>query len=53
LIGMDIGDQSALDKTLLKLDGTANKSRLGANAILSASMAAANAGAAEARQLLF
>ncbi len=44
--GLDPVDQSKLDKTLLRLDGTKNKSRLGANAILSVSLAAARAAAA-------
>jgi len=46
LLGMDVMDLSALDKKLIALDGTANKSRLGANAILGVSIAAAHAGAA-------
>lgn len=41
--GMDVSDQARLDETLIELDGTTNKSRLGANAILSVSMAAARA----------
>jgi enolase len=45
--GLDAGDQSALDKALIELDGTPNKSRLGANAILGVSLAAAHAQAAE------
>lgn len=45
LVGRDGLDQSALDHAMIELDGTANKSRLGANAILSVSMAAANAAA--------
>ncbi len=44
--GLDPTDQTKLDKALLKLDGTKNKSRLGANAILSVSLAAARAAAA-------
>jgi enolase len=43
--GMDAADQIALDNAMIKLDGTANKSKLGANAILSVSMAAARASA--------
>ncbi len=43
--GMDAADQSALDACMLALDGTANKSKLGANAILGVSMAAARAAA--------
>jgi enolase len=45
--GLDAGDQSALDGALIELDGTPNKSRLGANAILGVSLAAAHAQAAE------
>ncbi len=41
--------QAALDRTALELDGTPNKSRLGANAILAVSLAAAHAAAAEER----
>lgn len=44
--GMDAGDQAALDRRLLDLDGTPNKARLGANAILGVSLAVAHAGAA-------
>ncbi len=46
LLGMDVTDQARIDDTLIALDGTANKSRLGANAILGASLAAAKAAAA-------
>ncbi len=46
--GIDAGDQSALDERLIDLDGTPNKARLGANAILSVSLANAKAAAAEA-----
>jgi enolase len=45
LLGQNVLDQSAIDNTLLQLDATKDKSRLGANAILSVSMAAANAAA--------
>jgi enolase len=45
--GMDADDQGALDRALCELDGTPNKSRLGANAILGVSLAAAHAQAAE------
>lgn len=45
LIGMDARDQVAIDKTLIELDGTENKSKLGANAILAVSMAIAKAAA--------
>jgi enolase len=45
--GLDAADQQGLDRALIALDGTANKSRLGANAILGVSLAAAHAQAAE------
>ena len=45
LVGADIEDQRAIDETLLELDGTANKSALGANATLGVSLAAAKAAA--------
>jgi enolase len=45
IIGMNIFDQVGLDKTLIELDGTENKGKLGANAILGVSLAAANAAA--------
>ena len=45
LVGHDVLEQAALDKLLIELDGTENKSRLGANAILGASLAAAKAAA--------
>ena len=45
LLGMDATDQRAIDATLIALDGTANKSRLGANAILGVSLAVAKAAA--------
>jgi enolase len=47
IAGDDVMDQSGLDRKLVELDGTANKSRLGANAILGVSLAAARAAAAE------
>src|SRR2546429_3030220 len=46
VVGLDARDQHALDKRMIELDGTPTKSRLGANAILAVSMAAARAGAA-------
>ena len=46
-------DQAALDKRLIELDGTPSKSRLGANAVLSVSMAAAHAAAAAAGEPLY
>jgi enolase len=51
--GLDAGDQRALDERLLELDGTPNKGRLGANAILGVSLASAKAAAAEAGLSLF
>ena len=48
IIGLDAADQSFIDKTMLDLDGTEDKSRLGANAILAVSMALAKAAAEEA-----
>ena len=45
LIGMNVLDQPAIDKTMIDLDGTPNKTRLGANAILGASLACAKAAA--------
>jgi enolase len=53
LSGFDAEDQLAVDRTLIELDGTANKSRLGANAILGVSLACAKASAAELDQPLF
>jgi enolase len=47
LLGRDALQQEALDRTMIELDGSANKSRLGANAILGVSLAAAKAAAAE------
>ncbi len=48
LIGFDAADQRAVDAALITLDGTQNKARLGANAILGASLATAKAAAADA-----
>ena len=45
LVGMNVLDQVAIDKAMIELDGTPNKSRLGANAILGASLACAKAAA--------
>jgi len=47
--GQDAANQAALDRMLITLDGTSNKARLGANAILAVSLAAAHAAAAEQR----
>ena len=49
VVGLDAAEQAALDAALIELDGTPNKSRLGANAILGVSLAAAYAQAAEQR----
>ncbi len=46
LIDMDVTDQASIDMTMIELDGTPNKSRLGANAILACSLASAHAAAA-------
>ena len=51
--GLDARDQAALDRRLVELDGTPHKGRLGANAILGVSLAAAKAAAAEAGVSLF
>ncbi|HEY4810806.1 MAG TPA: phosphopyruvate hydratase [Solirubrobacteraceae bacterium] len=53
LTGMEAADQEALDRALIALDGTPNKSRLGANAILGVSLAAAQAQAAEEQRPLW
>ncbi|MEX2198829.1 MAG: phosphopyruvate hydratase [Burkholderiales bacterium] len=48
IVGLDASEQAFIDKTLIELDGTENKSRLGANALLAVSMAAARSAAEEA-----
>ncbi len=53
VVGMDAVDQRALDRRMLELDGTPNKGKLGANAILAVSMAAARAAAGASRQPLY
>jgi enolase len=53
LLGWDIADQTGVDAAMIKLDGTANKSKLGANAILAVSLAVAKAAAAEANLPLY
>ena len=53
LLGMDALNQVAIDKTMLELDGTANKGRLGANAILGVSLAVAKAAAEALGQPLY
>jgi len=51
--GLDVADQAAIDRAMIELDGTPAKGRLGANAILGVSLAAARAAAAEAGQPLW
>jgi enolase 1/2/3 len=53
VVGLDADDQGGLDRTLIELDGTPNKGRLGANAILGVSLAVAKAAAADAGASLF
>ncbi|MCG9880909.1 MAG: phosphopyruvate hydratase [Bacteroidia bacterium] len=53
LIGLDVFEQNEIDRRLLALDGTENKSKLGANAILAVSMACAKAAAIEANMPLY
>ena len=53
ITGMDARDQAAIDRVLCDLDGTPNKARLGANAIVAVSMAVLHAAAADAREPLW
>ena len=53
VVGMDAGNQRGIDVAMIKLDGTVNKSSLGANAILGVSLAAARAAANSSGQSLF
>lgn len=53
LIGEDAMDQRLIDETMIEIDGTHNKSKLGANAILGVSLAVAKAAAAESSQSLY
>ena len=53
LIGYDVADQTGIDQLMIELDGTENKSKLGANAMLAVSMAVAKAAAEEAALPLF
>lgn len=53
LIGNDVADQTGIDEMMIRLDGTANKGKLGANAMLAVSMAVAKAAAEEAGLPLF
>ncbi len=51
--GMEVSDQEAIDRKMIELDGTENKDRLGANAMLAVSLAAAHAAAQESAQPLY
>ncbi|HEX2609009.1 MAG TPA: phosphopyruvate hydratase [Flavisolibacter sp.] len=53
LVGYDVADQTGIDQVMIELDGTENKSKLGANAMLAVSMAVAKAAAEEAGLPLF
>jgi enolase len=53
LLGKEANDQTAVDRRMIELDGTENKSRLGANAMLAVSLACARATAIEAKQPLY
>jgi enolase len=53
IVGLDADEQRTLDRTLIELDGTPNKARLGANAILGVSLAVAKAAAARRRLPLY
>jgi len=53
LLGMDVFDQQSIDQKMIDLDGSDNKARLGANAILSVSLAAAHAAANDKKKPLF
>src|SRR5476649_1454571 len=53
LNGIDVFEQNAIDALMIEIDGTENKSKLGANAILGVSLAVAKAAAQESRQSLF
>lgn len=53
VVGLDVFDQNLIDKIMIELDGTANKGKLGANAILGTSLAVAKAAAMEAGQSLY
>jgi len=53
LLGQDAGAQATIDRTMIDLDGTENKSRLGANAILAVSLACTRAAATESNQPLY
>ena len=52
LLGYDVADQTGIDQLMIELDGTPNKAKLGANALLAVSMAVAKAAAEEAQKKL-
>src|SRR3984893_8624990 len=53
IIGLDVADQAGIDQTMIDLDGTENKGKLGANALLAVSMAVAKAAAEESALPLY
>lgn len=53
IVGLDVFDQNLIDKVMIELDGTGNKGKLGANAVLGTSLAVAKAAAMEAGQSLY
>ncbi len=53
LVGLDVFEQNMIDKLMIQIDGTSNKAKIGANAILGVSMAVAKAAAQESRQPLY
>ena len=53
VMGHDVTDQAGIDKIMLELDGSENKDKLGANALLAVSMASAHAAAADSGQMLY
>ena len=53
LVGLDVFEQRAIDKLMIEMDGTDNKAKLGANAILGVSLAVAKAAAVQCRQPLY
>ena len=53
ITGMEVSDQKTIDQTMIELDGSANKGRLGANALLAVSLAVSKAAASEQGQSLF
>ena len=53
VVGMDVLDQTAIDRAMIRLDGTSSKRKLGANALLGVSLAVARAGSVETQQPLY